>query len=320
MMKNELLIIGPDAEKHGLGGVTVHVSRLRNCLEKHHVDYTFKDYKTTNLRSLINEIKKSHVVHLHVSNPIYQFVLVACSRMMGHNVVMTLHGNYGRFGWLKNMFVKYAVKFASVPIVINNDSYERCLDFNRQTKLIPAFIPPQMKEELQKEIIELMNRLHGEGRIIVSTNASAVAWDKQGREIYGVDFLVRFFKEDYRRVLVVSDPSGNYRKRYASLQSNSVFFIGYPHSYYELLKYVDYFVRNTSTDGDALSVKEALSLGVPTLCTDVVDRPEGVSLFKYCDEHSFETALSSNLIVSTHYNDGVKSLLDIYKSFKISVR
>ena len=98
------------------------------------------------------------------------------------------------------------------------------------------------------------------------------------------------------------------------MDCNSVYFIDYPHSYFELLKHVDYFVRNTSTDGDALSVKEALYLNVPTLCSDVVDRPRGVRLFKYCDKASFERCLLETSQESAVIENGASIILDLYNS------
>lgn len=312
-MKNNLLIIGPDVERHGMGGVTIHVRRLRDYLEKHGIDYAFKDYKVESLKTLLGTISKFEMVHFHVSNPIYQYLLVLCSRLKGKKVIMTLHGDYGRFNWIKNMLVRCAVRLATVPIVINEKSYVACKQFNKNTQLIPAFIPPQREESLDKDIVSLLEKLHGDGKKIVSTNASNVAFDKEGNDIYGIDFLVRYYENSSDFVLVVSDPSGNYHKRYPALHSGSVFFIDYPHPYYELLKHVDYFVRNTSTDGDALSVKEALFLGIPTLCTDVVDRPKGVRLFKYCDEASFKRCLMGSVTGEVDVENGAEIIVSLYQ-------
>jgi glycosyltransferase involved in cell wall biosynthesis len=40
------------------------------------------------------------------------------------------------------------------------------------------------------------------------------------------------------------------------------------------------FVRPTFTDGDSISVREALALGVPVIASDAASRPEGTVLFK----------------------------------------
>lgn len=313
-MHNVLLIIGPDLKAHGIGGVTIHVQRLRDFLEKHGFGYKFMDYRNNSLWTLLKGISKTKVVHFHVSNPIYQYILVFFSRLMGKKIIMTLHGNYGRYGSLKNWMVRRTISRATIPIVINEKSFDACIRFNKNTKLIPAFIPPQKIEVLQKEILDLLERLHKEGKRIVSTNAYNVSFDKNGNDTYGVDFLVQYFKECDDKALVISDPSGNYHKRYSTLDCNSVYFIDYPHSYFELLKHVDYFVRNTSTDGDALSVKEALYLNVPTLCSDVVDRPRGVRLFKYCDKASFERCLLETSQESSIIENGASMILDLYNS------
>ena len=40
------------------------------------------------------------------------------------------------------------------------------------------------------------------------------------------------------------------------------------------------FVRPTFTDGDSISVREALALGVPVIASDAVARPHGTVLFE----------------------------------------
>jgi glycogen synthase len=47
-----------------------------------------------------------------------------------------------------------------------------------------------------------------------------------------------------------------------------------------LLSRCDAFIRPTTHDGDAISVREALALGVPCVASDVCHRPEGTFLFQ----------------------------------------
>lgn len=47
-----------------------------------------------------------------------------------------------------------------------------------------------------------------------------------------------------------------------------------------LLSRCDAFIRPTTHDGDAISVREALALGVPCVASDVCARPEGTYLFR----------------------------------------
>ena len=57
----------------------------------------------------------------------------------------------------------------------------------------------------------------------------------------------------------------------------------------------DVFVRPTITDGDSVSVRECLSLGVPVVASDAVARPPGCVLFKSRDMDGFDAAVESVL-------------------------
>ena len=316
MIENQLLILGPLPENHGIGGVTIHVQRLLDYLDKNGVGYAFCDYGKVSFVGLLNRIARTTTIHIHISNPVFLFLITLCCRLMCKKVIVTLHGNYGRFSSFKNFLVRRTISMSTIPVLINEKSYIICRKFNKRAVLIPAFIPPQKEEKLNVEILMLLERLHEEGKKIISTNAYNVSFDKYGNDTYGIDFLVKYFKESTDYAMLVSDPSGNYAKRYrrSGLKNEeNVFFIDFPHPYFELLRHVDFFVRNTSTDGDALSVKEALYLGVPTLCTDVVDRPEGVRLFKYCDRMSFEKALIVPGMGNCKIENGAEKIVMVYK-------
>lgn len=56
-----------------------------------------------------------------------------------------------------------------------------------------------------------------------------------------------------------------------------------PHSFQKVFDYADCFIRYTSTDGDSLSIHEALDFGLSVVATDVVDRPHGVYTVKRND-------------------------------------
>ncbi len=47
-----------------------------------------------------------------------------------------------------------------------------------------------------------------------------------------------------------------------------------------LFEYIDIFLRPTNTDGDSLSIREAIYSGIPTIASDIVERPFGTITFK----------------------------------------
>jgi glycosyltransferase involved in cell wall biosynthesis len=66
-----------------------------------------------------------------------------------------------------------------------------------------------------------------------------------------------------------------------------------------LLRASDVAVRSTFVDGDAISVREALALGVPVVASDTDFRPEGVTLFRRGDVSDLAAKLGQVLAVRT---------------------
>jgi hypothetical protein len=102
------------------------------------------------------------------------------------------------------------------------------------------------------------------------TVASDVSFDKFGNEIYGISELLRYFGDVHDSLLIIADPTANYKKyiskNYPNLLCNG-YFINEKINFHELLKISDVFIRNTSTDGDSLSLREAINLKINCYAT-----------------------------------------------------
>ena len=139
-----------------------------------------------------------------------------------------------------------------------------------------------------------------DGNPLFVTNASRRAIAVDGKEIYGIGFLIAFFASHNAYNLVILDPNNEYAPLYENKMPRNVRFFSGENSFCGLIKLADAVIRNTSTDGDSFSVKEALFLHKPVLATDVVSRPEGTILFKYNDSESLENGI--NLLHSISEN------------------
>src|SRR5205085_5560132 len=62
----------------------------------------------------------------------------------------------------------------------------------------------------------------------------------------------------------------------------------------------DVFVRATFSDGDAISVREAISLGTPVVASDVVSRPAGTLCFKTGEAMDLAAKVDSLISMSPH--------------------
>jgi hypothetical protein len=312
---SNLLIIGVLPSTAGIGGVSVHVKRLLDFLHQENIDFEFVDYKRSSLLRIVYSILFTKIIHINVSNSYLLLLLVVWSFVFNKKTLVTLHGNFGRYNKLRNTITKWALSLSTIPVLINKESYEICLSFNSNSVLLSAFIPPTESDILHDDIIAKINFFHGQDKIVCSTNAFNVSIDKFQNDIYGIEFLIDFFSNKKKYALIISDPSGNYRKKYTNLNEN-IYFVSYPHSYFEILKLIDVNIRNTSTDGDALSVKESLYLNKTTLCTDVVSRPSGVLLFKYCDSFSLQCCLD-NVDLHNEFNNSIENsaykFIDLYE-------
>lgn len=80
----------------------------------------------------------------------------------------------------------------------------------------------------------------------------------------------------------------------------------------------DVYVRPTRADADAISVREALALGVPVVASNVGLRPEGTRLCVAGDAGSLTAALREALSATAERTrrsgDGMARLLDIYRA------
>lgn len=316
MHKNaDVLIIGTVPSTAGVGGVTIHVSRLCDALSNLRENFQLCDYKKLPLFHQIKMIRACHLVHLHVSNPYLRLFYVMLSKAFSKKVILTFHGNLGRYGALKNHIDLSALRHCDVPVMINEGSFQKAKVYNQDAVLIPAYLPSAGHDELTEDVMSVVEAVRNTGKTMVVSNASYMQFAKNGDEVYGIHFLVNYFKENPEYQLLVSDPSGQYYRHYDGACPDNVNFITKEHSFTALVRHADVMIRATSTDGDSLSVREALDSGVRVLATDCVDRPEGVTLFKYNDVVSLSDALRFKYVDGENHrcsDDVIRSIVKLY--------
>lgn len=287
-MKSKLLIIGKKPPP--IGGVSIHVKRLLEHLDKSKTKYSFYDLKEFKLSIFIITIIKHQQIHLHTSSPTFRLISVLLAKLLFKNIYITVHGNLGRFSWLKNQMDYIALRLSTIPIVINQGSYDRAIKLNKNTILASAFIPPLNISPLSDSV---NNRLHdwlsgnnAATKKIFCTNAFNVTFDKNGNEIYGISKLVKLFQRTSNQLLIFSDPSGmynDYLKQKKITISPNVFIINEPHDFINILKLSDVLIRSTTTDGDSLTVREAIYYNKIVIASDCVERPKRVQLYPTLD-------------------------------------
>ncbi len=313
-MKRPILIIGTLPPP--LGGISIHVKRLLETLDARNKEYEFIDLRRTKLLHLLRRIWKTRVIHFNLSNAYIRLILVLYSYFLGKRIIFTLHGRLGSLGRIRYYADLFTIKLADQPLLLNDFSFRKSGSINENSLLIPAFIPPVNEPDLQQEIYRDIEKLKNDFPNLWTTNASHVRYDKNNQEIYQITLLIDIFAELESHALIISDPSGTYNafftKRGISIPSN-IMMISYPHSFFKVLEECDGFLRITTTDGDSLSVKEALTLNKIVIATNVVDRPKGVILVDLEKEEIKKNIINPPSGIATEPTlNAAEALMEIY--------
>jgi glycosyltransferase involved in cell wall biosynthesis len=309
-----------------IGGVTVHVKRLIGRLRTKRIPFTFCDLQNDTILTIVRKVFTHNLIHIHFSRPVLQLAFALFCRLTFKKLIITYHGHWGRYDWLGNFTVKLSACLASVPVVQDEASFREALFYNRRAKLISTFISTSDIEPLPPWLFrEIVNR-QAQHRNTFCTSAWNITFDKCGKETYGISDLVTLFERHPQYLLLISDPSRNYRrylmKNHAQLPGN-IMFINIDHDFRSILKLSDAFIRNTTTDGVSLSIHEASELHMPVLASDAVDRPAFCSLFGNILGVDLEAALAdgkrllSANAVHQPFTCPVDQIIGIYKNFRL---
>lgn len=320
---SKLMIVGRTPPPYG--GVTVHLSRLTQYLDAEHYPYQFCDLSGRsnqnfgfigygNMFKLIWILlsKPYEMVHCHASNP-WLFLLVdfVVARILRRKTIYTLHGEgnlllceSGPF-FLKRM-LRGAFKRAARIITINTCCEERALQFatSRENVLkMPAYLPPtpaeMVSEQPYSEEIELFFKDHK----ICFASQGTFGNKYEEVDLYRFDMLgkalesLRTQNPDVGLCTLVSQTlDQTARDKVFSLRHE----LGLERHWLILENFgaaipifmrCIAFIRPTMSDGDSLSVRECLDLGIPVVASNAVPRPEGCILFQCGDLDSLVTAL-----------------------------
>lgn len=306
-----------------IGGVTIHIKRLLDHLENNNLDFDFVQLNFASLfKWFINSFWKNEIIHIHSSSPYARFLFSFIFFFSRHKTTLTYHADFDRFKGFKKILDILAIYFSHAPILINRNSYNKAKKINKNTRFISAFLPELNAETLEPKTRESILEKKLKYKTTFCLNASQIGIDKFGDEIYCGSKLVELFcrSNNQDKFLVFSDPSGQYSRLFSEKKlTENILLISHSHSFMEVLKLSDVFLRYTTTDGDALSIHEALFLGKPVIASDVVDRPNGVHLVHLREDRlqallDKGTALSVAPLPDAH---PFRHLLEVYRTLSL---
>lgn len=351
MDAKKILIIGPMAPP--FGGVSIHLQRLIQLLKDRFIfDFidesriTKKEYfniRSFNFFTYIKKIRNADIVYINSGKRSLRIFHLLSGSLFSKKMIINIHSftsNSSKFICYINGII---YRLANTIIVVNSDLKKRL--FLPKTKCIiqDAFIPPVIEEEpeLPESLHDLLVKKNKTDTPLICANASRLD-TYNNQDLYGLDLCIevtkRLLKKNIKIIFIfVVGTTEVYKNTYSksielikelNLQ-NHFHLINEKLSFIKLIERSDIVLRPTNTDGDSVTIREALYLNKTVLASDVVKRPYGVCLFKNRDIDDLEINLEKIIKQFPQNNryknsraeikpDLKKIFLDLFENFSVN--
>jgi glycosyltransferase involved in cell wall biosynthesis len=341
MMRKKVLLIGPMPPP--AGGVSVHIKRLNELLkDEFEIDFVDESKKrkaeffnlySLNLFGYLKKISKSDLVYIHSGKSALRIGHLVIGKLLGKKNILVFHAYPARKKWLYRKWDEFFCRFADKIILVNKNFYDRISLPASKCLVKNAFLPPVMDGEpqLPEGLSSWIKKSKQENRALLCANA----WQLDvfnNQDVYGLDMCIDAVKQLKEKGYAVSfvfnvSTIEKYADQYAAYQaqikalniSNEFLLINERLSFVRLMEQSDIVLRPTNTDGDSLTIREALFLGKPILASDVVARPPGTIIFKTRDVQDMiqklEQLLSSlESFRAQHPKEDIREYENFYKN------
>ncbi len=333
----KILLIGPFPPPHG--GVSVHVAGIRRDLAAAgipcHVLSTDKIHWPHFISSLIRHAREGWTLHLHTNgHNRNSWLLAMICGLAAHlgassSAVLTLHSGIApaylasSVPWRRRLARFAALQYRRV-ICVNSEIRETLESIGvpaGRLDMIPAYIGTRRTDTITAEPLPsglaAWSAQHGP---VLSTTLFF-------RPEYGFDLLVDALvalRKNHPVIGCVVMGSGEDRaaaeRRISDTGSeNSILLLGdvSHETCLSVMSMSNVFLRPTLRDGDSVSVREALSLGVPVVASRTGTRPQGTILFPPGEltelVKGIETALADGRTNDLPMSSGcMERLIEIY--------
>lgn len=258
------------------------------------------------------------VIHYNVRGNLIKNYIGVFNRLLfrKRKKVITIHGNAkNMFKSVKSLIIPTLNSFDAIICVKKND--KKILEQNQiRTNIyeIPAFIPPIEKKQDSEQIAIPVWKILSSHYPIIYANASAASMIN-GVDLYGIDLCIETcaaLKKQHKQIALMFFLPDARNQEYMNFLESEVaakglkenfFFIRDASQIYPLIKYMHLFLRPTISDGDAISLREALYYRIPSIASDAVERPRGTVLFRNRDVTDLIAKTNSILTDYNRYKD-----------------
>jgi len=298
---SNILIIGKIPPP--IGGVTTFVLRQVTYMkQKGNNVELFPLFSLSDIKVLINILLHRYDSYQlnAISLPILIFFMLTCNlrkvEVVDHN--HSRHFKNNLVTKLKLWLLRHTNKVCLVDKHLKSNYPTDFINFS----VINPFLPPTEGERsnavnnIPHDIKEFAN---GKGKIIVLS-----AWryiEEDGIELYGLNQAVNSFLAIESKlngvgvVICIGDSTYNTDKikalKLLATSSNNIMFWEGCSASWALFTNNTLYLRPTSTDGNSISIHEALYFQAKVLASDVVDRPDGCTTYQYRNNQDLQNQI-----------------------------
>jgi glycosyltransferase involved in cell wall biosynthesis len=307
----DVLILGPLPPPYG--GVSAHVDAVRRRLIETDVSFGVLNHfrSPVDARAVLGDLGRnpirywfglrnhgSRLVHYHHSRMSTLLIVGAAARRdLNRRYVISVHG-HGLRRWLDSRMwpmatlTRWALRSFDEVIAVSEEIAESLvgIDGISDVTVLPAFVEASQTTETIDPAIDRLLRSSCPSLVVAAYRVTPTS----AGELYGIDLAIRALDRLAQHhpsvglcVLVAIPPKGRARRYLKRLQSEAV---ERGHADRLLIRFETplspvfgrdvIFVRPSLSDGDAVSIREALAAGVPVVASDVVERPAGTAIFR----------------------------------------
>jgi glycosyltransferase involved in cell wall biosynthesis len=320
------------------GGISIHISRLLPILNRYNISYQL--YNLTKSRSANPLVKDysgkiflwvmklflgpSEKVHyIFTTRPFVRFITVLFGLLRRRIIIMSIHGAslrksifYGSV--ITRLMAKFSIRYADVIIGVNNEICELAIANGANPEKvyhIPAYIPPQNNSV--EQISEILSFYSDKSpRLLISGFLKA----RNMGDLYGIwqtlDILPEIINVYPRTGLIIIlqneisfqspliiDIKNEISKR--GLTTHVMIHLS-KSELWPIFSKIDIYLRPTQSDGDAVSIREAIDMRVPVVASDCVRRLDVVQTFSTGDNTSYIITLKNTIVNIKYYREILK--------------
>ena len=349
--------VGPYPEP--IGGVSIYIKRMKLYMDSLNIlnEVWNLSNKNKNIKNVTNIRfryvpfkylfrKNIKLIHYNIPGISYKIYIGLFNKLFfkKRKKVLTIHGDSKdlfkhKWVFVSNQFImkKSLNSFDTIICTKSGDKkYLLTKGINRPIYELPAFIFPFEDENsiIPKYVLDFIK---GKS-FIISANASLIQF-YNNQDLYGIDMCVELIEKlnkDRENVgMIFCIPCINNTQYFNMIKKiiidkklkNDFLFVNEKMELYPIIKRSQLFIRPTNTDGDAVSIREALHFKIPVVASDVCVRPKGTLLFKTRDINDLYNKTSyvirnyelvKEKLKEINSEDNAGKLLEIYRDcFKL---